>query len=194
MATEAVIEGGFAHVEDGTYLMGASQPVAYRGRLSGCRIKGWFVPDRARLRCVNVAGRASCSDAKRPFLARLDCADSLYVVSDRILAAPVSSRTGSSLLRVVPMSFRHALCVTAFRNPAWAVVAAASRIHRFVLAEDDVLSVRLASVVGWTAKRPTGHCPKLTLRDLLIPRRRETTLWLNFYGPGIVWTEGAHGV
>ena len=194
MATEAIIEGGFAHVEEGAYLMGASQPVAYRGSLSDCRIKGWIVPDRSRLRSVNVAGCASCSDAKRPFLARLDCAESLFVVSERVLVAPASSRAGSSLLRVVPMSFKYAFPVTEFKNPAWAVDAAASRINRFVLAEGDVLSARLASVVAWTTKRPTGHCPRLTMRDLLIPRRREKTLWLNFYGPGVVWTEGSHGV
>lgn len=194
MATEATIEGGFAHVGDGAYLMGAFQPVAYRGGLSDCRIKGWLAPDRARLRSVKVAGNASCSDAKRPFLARLDCAESLFVVSERILVSPTSSRAGSSLLRVVPMSFRYALPVTEFKNPAWVVVAAASRINRFALAEGEVLSVRLASVVAWTTRRPTGHCPRLTMRDLLIPRRREKTLWLNFYGPGVVWTEGSHGV
>lgn len=193
MANEAIIEGGFAHVTDGMWLMGTSQPVAYRGRVTERRMTGWIVPDRARLQRLEVVGAASCSDAKRPFLTRLDCAESLFVDADRILVAPEAARAGSQLVRVIPMSFKHALAVTEFKNPGWAVVATASRVHRFVLAEGEVLSVRLASVVAWTTKRPTGHCPKLTMRDVLIPKRQAKALWLNFYGPGVVWTEGSHG-
>jgi uncharacterized protein (AIM24 family) len=174
--------------------MGASQPAAYRGTVRDRRISGWIVPDRARLRNVEISGTASCSDAKRPFLTRIDCAETLSVVSGRILVAPAAARTGSQLVRVVPMSFRHALAVTEFKNPGWAVTATASRVNRFVLGEDEVLSVRHESVVAWTTKRPTGHCPRLTMRDVLIPRRRAKSLWLNFYGPGVVWAEGAHGL
>ena len=194
MPTEATIESGFAHVTGGTWLLGVSQPAAYRGALRDRRMGGWIVPDRGRLRSVELSGTASCSDAKRPFLARIDCADTLFVVSERILVAPAASRTGSQLVRVVPMSFRHALAVTEFRNPGWAVTATASRVNRFVLEEGEVLSVRLESVVAWTTRRPTGHCPRLAMRDILIPRRRAKSLWLNFYGPGVVWAEGAHGI
>ena len=194
MSVEATIESGFAHVTDGAWLMGASQPVAYCGKMRDLRMRGWVVPDRGRLRLVEVSGSASCSDAKRPFLSRIDCAETLSVVSDRILVAPASSRTGSQLVRVVPMSFRYALAVTEFKNPGWAVTSTESRVNRLVLKDDDVLSVRLESVVAWTTKRPTGHCPKLTMRDILIPRRRTKSLWLNFYGPGVVWAEGSHGV
>lgn len=194
MPTEATIESGFAHVTDGTWLLGASQPAAYRGTLRDRRMSGWIVPDRGRLRNVELSGTASCSDAERPFLARIDCADTLSVVSERILVAPAASRTGSQLVRVVPMSFKYALAVTEFRNPGWAVTATASRVNRFVLEEGEVLSVRIESVVAWTTRRPTGHCPKLTMRDVLIPRRRAKSLWLNFYGPGVVWAEGAHGI
>ena len=194
MSVEAAIESGFAHVTDGTWLMGASQPAAFRGALRDRRMSGWIVPDRNRLRNVELSGTASCSDAKRPFLFRIDCADSLSVVSERILVAPAASRTGSRLVRVVPMSFRYALAVTEFKNPGWAVTATASRVNRFVLAEDGILTVRLESVVAWTTKNPTGHCPKLTMRDVLIPRRRVKSLWLNFYGPGVVWAEGSHGI
>ena len=194
MPTEAAIESGFAHVSEGTWLMGASQPAAYRGTIRDRRISGWIVPDRARLRNVELSGTASCSDAKRPFLTRIDCAETLSVVSERILVAPAAARTGSQLVRVVPMSFRYALAVTEFKNPGWAVTATASRVNRFVLAEDEVLSVRCESVVAWATKRPVGHCPRLTMRDLLIPRRRAKSLWLNFYGPGVVWAEGAHGL
>ena len=194
MPTEAAIESGFAHVSDGTWLMGASQPAAYCGKLRDLRMRGWVVPDRGRLRLVEVSGSASCSDAKRPFLSRIDCADTLSVVSDRILVAPAGSRTGSELVSVVPMSFRYALAVTEFKNPGLTVTSTQSRVNRFVLKDDDVLSVRLESAVAWTTKRPTGHCPKLTMRDILIPRRRTKSLWLNFYGPGIVWAEGSHGI
>ncbi|MBR2982124.1 MAG: hypothetical protein IKC80_02720 [Kiritimatiellae bacterium] len=194
MTGEADIECGFAHVSDGVWLMGAAQPAAYRGRLTVRPLRGWVAPDRGSLRLVDVAGRASCSDAARPFVTRLDCAGNLTVVSDRILVAPAASRTASRLVRAVPMSFRYALAATAFRNPGWAVVATASRVNRFVLGEDDVLSVRMESAVAWTVKDPTGHCPRLTMRDILVPRRRGKTLRLNFYGPGVVWAEGAHGV
>ena len=194
MAAEATIESGFAHVADGAWLMGTSQPAAYRGVLRDCRMRGWLVPDRGRLRSVELSGSAACSDAKRPFLSRIDCADTLSVVSERILVAPAAARTGSQLVRVVPMSFKHALAVTEFKNPAWAVTATASRVNRFALKEGEVLSVRIESAVAWTTKRPTGHCPKLAMRDILIPRRRTKSLWLNFYGPGVVWAEGSHGV
>lgn len=194
MPVEATIENGFAHVNGGMWLFGASQPAAYSGGLRDRRMRGWIVPDRGRLRNVELSGSASCSDASRPFLSRIDCADSLSVVSDRILVAPAGSRAGSSVVRVIPMSFRYAVVVTEFRNPGWAVAATASRVNRFVLKEEDVLTVRIESVVAWTTKRPTGHCPKLTMRDVLIPKRRKKSLWLNFYGPGVVWAEGAHGV
>ena len=72
MPVEATIESGFAHVADGTWLMGASQPVAYCGRTRDLRMRGWLVPDRGRLRPVEVSGNASCSDAKRPFLCTQD--------------------------------------------------------------------------------------------------------------------------
>ena len=194
MPTEASIEGGFAHVTDGAWLMGAAQPAACRGAMRERGMRGWIVPDRASLRVVELSGVASCSDAKRPFLSRIDCADTLNVVSGRILVAPAAARTGSHLVRVIPMSFRHAIAVTEFGNPGWAVTATASRVNRFVLAEGEILGVRLESAVAWTTKHPTGHCPKLTMRDVLVPRRRGKTLWLNFYGPGVVWAEGAHGV
>lgn len=194
MPVEATIESGFAHVTDGTWLLGVSQPAAYRGTMRERRMRGWVVPDRGRLRSVELSGTASCSDARRPFLVRIDCAENLAVVSDRILVAPAASRSGSRVVRAVPMSFRYAVPVTEFRNPGWAVAASASRVNRFVLKEDEVLTVRIESVVAWTTKTPTGHCPKLTMRDVLIPRRRMKSLWLSFYGPGVVWAEGAHGV
>ena len=194
MPTEATIESGFAHVTDGAWLMGASQPAAYRGSVRDRRMAGWIVPDRTRLRSVELSGTASCSDAKRPFLSRIDCADALSVVSERILVAPAASRTGSRLVRVVPMSFKYALAVTEFKNPGWAVAASASRVARFVLEEGEILTVRLESAVAWTTKNPMGHCPKLTMRDVLFPRRRAKSLWLNFYGPGVVWAEGSHGI
>ena len=92
MANEATIEGGFAQVQAGTWLMGTAQPVAYQGRVIERRIKGWIVPDRARLQQLEVVGTASCSDATRPFLTRLDCADALFVNSERILVAPEAAR------------------------------------------------------------------------------------------------------
>ena len=63
MPIEATIESGFAHVTDGMWLMSSSQPAAYCGRLQDLRMRGWVVPDRGRLRLVEVSGSASCSDA-----------------------------------------------------------------------------------------------------------------------------------
>jgi uncharacterized protein (AIM24 family) len=194
MSIEATIESGFAHVTDGVWLMGSSQPVAYCGSMRDYRMRGWIVPDRRNLRNVELSGRAACSKAEFPFLCRIDCAEKLSVVSNRILVAPASSRTGSQLVRVVPMSFKYSLVTTQFKNPGWAITATKSRVNRFVLKDDEILSVRLESVVAWTTKSPTGHCPKLTMRDIMIPRRRAKSLWLNFYGPGVVWSEGVYGI
>ena len=189
--TEALIENGFAKVGDGTWLVGAAQPVAVLGNSVPFSLKGFLVPDRSRLHLMQVTGKAACADASRPFLTRIPCAAPLTVVSDKFLVAPQEARKGGSILRVVPFSFRNAICTTECVRE-WVVMATKSRVTSFALQENDLLAVRMEAAVAWTTKRPTGFCPRIKLTDILIPRRRDRNLLLHFYGPGVVWVEGAN--
>ena len=91
---------------------------------------------------------------------------------------------------MIPMSIKASLCVTVF-GEAWVVLATASRTARLQVADGDTLSVRPESVVAWTGNRPTGFCQKLGLWDILLPRGPRDLL-LHFYGPSVVWVEGAN--
>lgn len=187
---EPRIENGFAKVSAGTWLVGASQPVATVGLCRPRALKGWFVPDRSRLHLAEVADRAFCSSARQPFLTQIPCAAPLTVLSAKVLVAPASARQGSRVLRIIPFSFRNALCVTHFTSE-WVVLATSSRVTRIPLKENELLTARVESALAWTTKNPTGFAPRLRLRDLLIPRPRDRNLMLHFYGPGVVWLEGA---
>ena len=71
-------------------------------------------------------------------------------------------------------------------------MATQSRTTRVTLSEGEMLTMRIESAVAWTTKHPTGYCPKLGIMDILIPRKHDRNLMLHFYGPGIVWMEGAN--
>ena len=98
------------------------------------------------------------------------------------------------------MSSKRSLCVTEFAVDekgdgetgagAWVVMATASRTCRMPLEDGQTLSVRPESVVAWTGKSPTGFCPRLSLWDVILPRGPRELLY-TFYGPGVVWVEGA---
>lgn len=88
------------------------------------------------------------------------------------------------------MSARNALCVTEFGGE-WVVMATASRTARVALGEDETMSVRPDAVVAWTGRAPTGFCPRLSIWDVLLPRGPRDLLF-TFYGPGVVWIEGAN--
>ena len=188
---EPLIENGFAKIGEGSWLVGAAQPTAVIGSVTPRPLKGWLVPDRAKLRLVEIAGRACCGLTKMPFLTLLPCAAPLTVVSDRVLVAPAAARQDGKVLRVIPFSFRNALCVTHFTTE-WVVLATASRTTRVPLQENELLTVRVDSAVAWTTKDPTGFMPRIGLWDILAPRRRERNLMLHFYGPGVVWMEGSY--
>lgn len=213
----AQIDSGFAEVEAGLWLMGRSQPAAFFGTAVRHRRKGWRVCDRSRLDLVETTGAARCADASRPFLTHIPCAAPIFAVSDKVLVAPASARRGAQLVKAVPMTFRNALCVTAFgiagedqtakaerredglrpssrqsSANAWVVMATAGRTARVSLAEDEVLSARPETIVAWTGRSPTGFCPRLSVWDVLLPRGPRDLLF-TFYGPGIVWIEGAGG-
>lgn len=160
---EATIENGFAVVEAGSWLTGATGAAAeHDGKL-------WF---------------AACD---RPFLTRLDLGERVSVVASKLLVAPLSSRRKRRLLRLEPFSFRDAVRVFELEI-GWAVMATSSRTMRLVAKEGDTLTVSPSSLVAWTGRRPTGFCPRLRLRDLLLPRKPRV-LW-HFHGPCIVWIEG----
>ena len=190
MAVVVTIEGGFAEVGGGSWLMGRGQPAAFRGTAVRRRRKGWCVRDRARLDLVETSGAAKCADSSRPFLTHIPCAEPIFAVSEKVLLAPAAARRDAQLVKVIPMSSRRSLCMTEF-GEEWVVTATAGRTARVQVAEGETLSVRPEAVVAWTGKRPTGFCPKLGLLDVLLPRGPRDLL-LTFYGPCLVWIEGAN--
>lgn len=183
------IEGGFAEVGTGLWLMGDSQPAAFSGKAVRRRRTGWRVRDRARLDLVETTGVAKCADASRPFLTHIPCAAPVFALSGKVLVAPAAARKDARFVKAVPMSARGALCVTEFGSE-WIVMATASRTARVALAEDETFSARPEAVVAWTGKPPTGFCPRLSVWDVLLPRGPRDLLF-TFYGPGIVWIEGS---
>ncbi|MBQ7650825.1 MAG: hypothetical protein IJS15_07690, partial [Victivallales bacterium] len=128
---------------------------------------------------------------QHPFLTEIPCAAPIAAVSSKLLVAPIAARTGGRLMRVIPFSFRNAVCVTECASE-WIVMATRSRTTRVSLAEGEMLTVRIESAVAWTTKPPTGYCPRISVTDILIPRRGDRNMMLHFYGPGIVWMEGAN--
>ena len=192
------IASGFAEVGAGRWLMGRGQPAAFFGRAVRLRRKGWCVRDRSRLDLVETTASARCADSLRPFLTHIPCAAPVSAVSSKVLVAPESARRDAQTIKAVPMSVRSALCATLFAQaegeggPAWVVMATAGRTSRVQLADGDTLSVRPEAVVAWTGKRPTGFCPRLSIWDVLLPRGPRDLLF-TFYGPGVVWIEGACG-
>lgn len=161
---EAIIESGFASVGEGRWHFGKAQPVA------------------------EMNGVSYCSSSSRPFLTRIDLGEKVSIVIDKLLVAPFAAKKKRRLIRIVPFSFKNAIPVYEMEI-GWVVMASKSRVKKIVVKEVDTLSVRPEAVVAWTGNRPTGFCPRLRLRDLLLPRKAR--LMLNFHGPAIVWIEGA---
>ena len=214
------IEGGFAEVGAGAWLMGRGQPAAFFGSAVRRRRKGFFLRDRSALDLVETTGAAQCADARRPFLTHIPCAAPISAASAKVLVAPAAARTGSEVVKMIPMSIKGSLCVTVFgsldvgkfgsfeestsnspnletskplnlQTSHFVVMATASRTARLQVADGDTLSVRPEAVVAWTGNRPTGFCPKLGLWDVLLPRGPRDLL-LHFHGPSVVWVEGAN--
>ncbi len=188
---EATIENGFAKVGKGVWLVGATQPTAVQGNCVQRSLKGWLVPDRAWLHVVEVEDSAFCANAQKPFLTQIPCAAPLTVVSKKLLIAPKDTRKGSRVMRVIPFSFRNAICITEF-DSEWVVMATQSRTARISLEDGEMLTSHIESAVAWTTKPPTGFCPRISVMDIILPRRRDKNMFLHFYGPGIVWMEGAN--
>ncbi len=196
---EAMIENGMASVDPGRWLVARGQPVAILGicapakgyRPPGGWWRRFFSPDRQKISFVETTGRIWCAAAARPFLTRIDLGERVSVVTGKLLLAPLSARKGAGLVKLIPFSWKNATCVTDLEI-GWALVATRSRVSRLVVKDGETLGVRPESVVAWTGNRPTGFCPRLRLRDLLLPRRPRS-LRYNFHGPAIVWVEGADG-
>ena len=189
MACKVAIQGGFAEVEAGSWLMSRGQPAAFSGKAVRRRRTGWIVPDRARLELVETTGESKCASATRPFLTHIPCAAPVHAVSEKVLVAPAAARAGAKNVKVVPFSLSTALCATEFREE-WLVAATVSRTARANVEDGATLSVRPDAVVAWTGGLPTGFCPKLGLWDMLLPRGPRDLL-LNFHGPAVVWIEGS---
>lgn len=197
MGVSVAIEGGFAKVEAGLWLMGRSQPAAISGSAVRRRRKGWCVRDRSRLDLVETTSLSHCADASAPFLTHIPCAANVFAVSDKVLVAPAGARIDAHVVKAIPLSGRGSLCATEFgiaesddADGAWVVMATRSRTARVPISEGETLSVRPDSVVAWTGGKPTGFCPKVGLLDIILPRAPRNLLF-TFYGPGIVWIEGS---
>ena len=102
--TAARLEGGFAEVAAGAWLMGRGQPAAFFGRAVRRRRAGWRVRDRSALDLVETTAAAKCADASRPFLTHIPCAAPVFAVSGKVLVAPAAARKDAHLVKVVPMS------------------------------------------------------------------------------------------
>ena len=193
MALEVRIEGGFAEVSAGRWLMGRGQPAAFFGKAVRRRRRGWRVRDRSALDLVETDSVAKCASSLRPFLTHIPCVAPVFAVSCKVLVAPALARKDAHQVRVIPMSARNALCATEFGTGSdsseWVVMATAGRTTRVSLEDGQTMSARPEAVVAWTGKMPTGFCPKLSFWDILLPRGARDLL-LTFYGPGVVWVEG----
>ena len=188
---EALIENGAAKVPPGKWLCGRNQPAASLGKAALRSLKGFVVPDRAWVRTATVEGPAWFASADAPFLTRIPALpdEALSVVSSKVLVAPFASRVGAKSLKLVPMSFRRATPVTAFRF-GWVVTATRGRVTRVALEDGETLTVRPEALVAWIGKEPTGFCPKLSVLDILLPRGPKGLAY-SFHGPCVVWFEGA---
>ncbi len=207
------IEGGFAEVEAGAWLVSHGQPTAFFGSAVRRHRKGFFLRDRSSLDLVETTAAAKCADARRPFLTHIPCAAPISAMSAKVIVAPASAWSGTESVKVIPMSVKGALCVTKFglggegqeagdeeaasrpesraQENHFVVMATASRTARLQVEDGDTFAVRPESVVAWTGNRPTGFCPKLGLWDFLLPRGPRNLL-LHFHGPCLVWFEGAN--
>jgi hypothetical protein len=189
---EPRIENGFAAVEAGSWLVGRGQPAAALGKFSVGQLKGFIVPDRRELFVLQNGGEAFLAAGERPFLSHLVSVEKLNVVSSKILVAPLEARKEAKLLKLVPFSFRETMAVTRFAS-GWVVSATKSRLKRIVLGDGEVLCARREAAVAWTGKDPVGTAGRIRLRDMLLPKK-QVALALDFYGPQVVWVEGADGV
>ena len=183
------IENGFVEIDAGSWLVGRGQPAAFFGKAVRQPRRGWIVRDRGSLELLDTTGVAKCADKTKPFLTHIPCAAPIFAVSSKVLVAPKESRKGAQSVKLIPMSLVGSLCVTEFGSE-WLVTATRSRTVRIQVAEGETLSVRPDAVVAWSGEKPTGFCPLLGVLDMILPRRPRNLL-LTFYGPSIVWVEGA---
>lgn len=189
---DPIIENGMAVAPAGLWLASRGQPTAYRGLAVFRGLKGVFVSDRAAYAVVETTGTAHFADRGRPFLTHVTCAAPITAVASKVLLAPAGARTGAELVRLVPLSMRGAVRTTTFGRE-WVVFATESRTTRVALGEDEVFTARADAAVAWTTKRPVGFVPRLRMRDVFLPRKRQENLMMHFYGPGNVWFEGLKG-
>jgi len=188
---QPLLENGFVVLPSGDWLCGRTQPAACLGNATLAGLKGWLVPDRGCLQRLTTTGKCWFSHQRQPFLTRLDALPdtSLHVVSAKLLVAPFECRKGASNLRLIPMNFRSGVVVTDLQG-GWAIAATRSRVTRVTLEDGGTLTVHPEALVAWCGPRPTGFCPKLSIWDMLLPRR-PARLCFSFHGPATIWFEGS---
>ena len=117
MVPSVTLEGGFAEVGAGSWLVGHAQPAACFGDAMRRRRKGWIVRDRSRLDLIETTGTAKCAAAARPFLTHIPCAAPISAISDKVLVAPAAARSGDGIIRPIPFSIKGSICITTFAQP-----------------------------------------------------------------------------
>ena len=60
--------------------------------------------------------RAWCASSACPFLTHIPCGVPVSAVSDKVLVAPASARTGAKLVKVIPLSFARSIRTTIFSH------------------------------------------------------------------------------
>ncbi|MBR6023263.1 MAG: hypothetical protein IK066_12690 [Kiritimatiellae bacterium] len=215
------LEGGFAEVGAGSWLVGHAQPAACFGEAVRRRRKGWVVRDRARLDLVETTGAAKCAEAARPFLTHIPCAAPISAVSDKVLVAPASARRGAEFIRPIPFSVKASICITLFAQPEPPNGPTGKRSTEQTSEPSNHLTIEPSnSPAAWvvmatasrTARVPVADGETLSVRPEsavawtgrhpsgfcpklglmdLLLPRTPKNLLLRFHGPCIVWVEGA---
>ena len=164
---------------------------------------------------------AWCAAADSPFLTLINCGVPVSAVSDKVLVAPASARTGAKLVKVIPFSLARSLRVTEFAPPADHPTIRPSD-HKTIRPSDHPTTeppnhqTYSAWVVMATRSRTTrialeedeslGVRPEAAVAwtgarpSGFCPRLRlfdillprgPRDLLLHFHGPAIVWIEGS---
>ena len=137
MVPNVSLESGFAEVGAGAWLVGHAQPAACFGEAVRRRRKGWVVRDRGRLDLVETTGSAKCADSTRPFLTHIPCAAPISAVSDKVLVAPASARSGAEIIRPIPFSVKSSICVTTFAQPVTDMVKHAAQLMKGLISKEQ---------------------------------------------------------
>lgn len=194
------IEQSFVCAPKGDWITRPGQPVATLGAppeshpLPGSQrglrpLLGMRQPDCGHLCRVTLQDNGWFADARTPAVTRLFAHLPINVVTDKLLLAPEEIRESGFLKRLIPLTSFRAFCVTRLKG-GWVVVGTTSPVTAITVAAGEILTVRPEAIVAWCGASPQRFCPKIRLRDVVLPRP-SADLYLQFSGEATVWVEGA---